>query len=807
MIDSPAPRRGDGRVVADGAFLSLNGRPFRARGTTYGSFRARGDGALFPETDRIEHDLAAMCALGLNTVRTYTLPPPDLLDLAQGYGLRLLVGLDYHDWRTEPHTGRAARRRILDAGRRAVDEALRRCAGRSHVLAVAVGNEVPVDLVRLHGTRAVADALSALVRRVHDGDPGLPATYVNFPTTEFLRVEGADLACFNVFLEDAARFRAYLASLQVGNAGRPLLVTELGLAGSVHGEAAQARLLDEQLQVIDELGVAGATVFSWTDEWAVAGNPVDGWGFGVTTAERKPKTAAGSLRGWTARSSPTDLRTTWPAFSVVVCAYDEERTLDACLRSLAGLDYPAFEVIVCDDGSTDATAEIARRHPVRLLELPHGGLSRARNAGVAAAVGDLVAFLDADATCHPDWLTHLATAFDDSDVVAAGGPNLAYPHAGRMERAVAASPGNPCEVLLGSRRAEHVAGCNMAFRRTALLDVGGFDAVYTAAGDDVDLCWRLLDRGGQIGFSASAQVHHHRRGSLTGYLRQQRGYGRAERLLARAHPHRFNRLGQARWSGRVYAPARLLPRLLLPRVYTGVAGSAPYQPAEGDRAAEAAVWGAALLPITVPVLFVSTGAAFAWPPALAVAPALLAAVAAYAAAIAASTPHPAGGRLSWRERVLVGLLHVLQPPVRAWGRIAVGPAAPGPEPDHAWAGDRLAWLSALRVDLARRGIASRLGVGGTWWDLEARRAGLVLARVNTAVAWSWEPRHRVRYRPTVAAHAAMLIILAGGLFVPALYAAAAALAAGTLVAAASLRRRLRRSLTRTTTGADTGPSG
>ncbi len=78
-------------------------------------------------------------------------------------------------------------------------------------------------------------------------------------------------------------------------------------------------------------------------------------------------------------------------------------------------------------------------------------------------------------------------------------------------------------MLIGDDRAEHVAGYNMAFRRDRLREMGGFDAVYTAAGDDVDVCWKLLDAGHEIRFSAAAQVFHRRRGTVGGYLRQQRG--------------------------------------------------------------------------------------------------------------------------------------------------------------------------------------------------------------------------------------------------------------------------------------------
>ncbi len=790
--------RSSGRVVADGKHLALDGTPFRVRGATYGSFVARLDGEPYPEPTQVKHDLTAMADAGLNTVRTYTLPPPELIDVAGELGMRVLVGLHYRDWREEPVPGRGARRRIRDAGRRAVDAAMERCAGNGTVLAVAVGNEVPADVVRVHGIGAVEATLAEMVRAVHDADGAMLATYCNFPSTEYLEVEGLDLVCFNVFLEQPDALRRYLRHLQVVAHEVPLVVSELGLASEIHGRQAQAEVLRWELEAVEEAGCAGATVFSWTDEWGVAGASVEGWGFGITDADRRPKPALDVVSTW-ARSDLADLRETWPSFTVVVCAYNEERTIEECLASLRACDYPGLEVVVCDDGSADRTLELTRRHAFRVLDLPHGGLSAARNAGLAAAAGDIVAYLDADAACHPDWPYHLAMSLEDGNVMATGGPNLPALGAGLVERAVAASPGGPVHVLVSDDRAEHVPGCNMAFRKAALAEIGGFDAVYTSAGDDVDVCWKLTDRGYDIGFSPAAQVRHHRRASVTGYLRQQRGYGRAERMLSGPHRHRFNRLGQARWRGFIYTRHASLRGLLRPVVYHGWLGSAPFQPVSRRPAQALLDWAGAMVPVAVPAAVLALVLGFVFPPAFGVAAVMAGLLALYAAATGRGAGTDRHEPRPVALRALVGFLHVAQPLARLVGRLRARPVPSAPDAPPAWTGERLIWLETFERQCAILGAMVRPGRPFDAWDLEISVGPLLTCRFSAAIVWQWARLHSCRLRPRRAVMAALAVTAAVAAFGPSVALVLPVLVvAGGVAEAAVLRSAVRRALARST---------
>ena len=726
------------RVVTDGKHLRLGPAPYRVKGVTYGHFAPRADGSLFPETRQVDRDLTAIAEQGFTVVRTYSVPPADLLDTARALGVRLLVGLRYDDWRMHAEASRECRRQVRRDGNRAVREALATLAGRPEVLAVSVGNEVPSDIVRIHGRTAVEDTLAELVDAVHAGDEDMLATYTGYPTSEYLRVEGQDLATFNVFLERADQLAPYLRHLQRVSEDRPLVLTELGLAAEVHGDAEQARSLEMQLALVDASGCAGATVFSWTDEWAVGTEPVVGWGFGLTRLDRSPRPSLDVASRW-ARREPVEVRPSWPALTVVVCAYNEERRLGSCLDSLTRVTYPDVQVLVCDDGSTDRTLEIARRSPFEVLALPHGGLSAARNAGLAVARGEIVAYLDADAACHPEWPFHLALAFEDPRVVVAGGPNLPWPDAGLVERAVALSPGNPVEVLVGDDRAEHVPGCNLAVRRCR-------------AGGDRRLRRRLHDgrrRRGRLLAADGPRWSHRLLAGRAGAPPPTRHGARLPAPAARLRPgradavgqhrHRFNRLGAARWSGFVYGGPRILPTLLRPVVYHGPMGSAPFQTEVRDRSAAVSMWASALIPLAVATGLLAVPLALLYP-AFLVVPALVAALLATYAVCVAAAVHPGPRERSpWRLRSLVGLLHVVQPVARMWGRLRGRPLPARAAVDQPWTGRREDWLRALQRDLSSRWCAVRTGPPGDTWDLQVGAGPLLRCRLRTAVRWEWDP--------------------------------------------------------------------
>src|SRR5271166_1868181 len=249
-----------------------------------------------------------------------------------------------------------------------------------------------------------------------------------------------------------------------------------------------------------------------------------------------------------------------PLVSVVVCAYNAERTMRRCLESLRTLDYANHEVIIVDDGSRDSTAEISMDFPeFRLIRQSNKGLSVARNVGMHAARGEYIAYTDSDCVVDPHWLTLIIRSIVENNFDGCGGPNYAPHEDGWIEASCAASPGAPCHVLVAEDRAEHLAGCNLVFAKSALAKIGGFDAQFRTAGDDVDICWRMLEAGYKLGFSPAAFVWHFRRNTVSAYYGQQRGYGNAEAMLYPKYPERFNIMGQIAWRGIIPGLARTIP--------------------------------------------------------------------------------------------------------------------------------------------------------------------------------------------------------------------------------------------------------
>jgi GT2 family glycosyltransferase len=550
------------RWQTDGKFFRAGEDRVWLKAVTYGPFPGG-----WPAT--FEPDFSKIVAIGCNAIRLYEMPPYELLDAAAAAGLKVFGGLKWAqnaDFLNHPGLFSAAKVELVAA--------LKQRGGHPAFAGVYVGNEIPADLVRWLRPVAVKTALEALIALGKSICPQLLFAYANFPSSEYLEPENADFTAFNVYLEDEAAFRKYLRRLHHVAGDRPLVISEFGLDSRRNGTAAQAATIAWGIQAAHELETAGLTLYAWSDRWYNAGSEVLDWDFGLLDRAGNDKPALAKVV-----ELPL-IRATAPLLpmSVIVCTRNGRQRIGACLRAIEQMSQRELETIVVDDGSDDGTAAwVSRAFPwVRLLRLEPCGLSAARNAGAALANGEILVFTDDDCAPDPEWLARFHPLFLKAEYAAACGPNLPPPPQTWEGAIVNSARGAPSHVMLDDEEAEHLPGCNLAVRKSAFVAIGGFDEQFQTAGDDVDFCWRLRDAGFRLGFVPGAFVWHWRRPSILKFFQQQRGYGRAERLLLAKHPARFSAAGHARWLGFVYGggPVRVFRNSI---IYHGPMGNAEFQ--------------------------------------------------------------------------------------------------------------------------------------------------------------------------------------------------------------------------------------
>jgi glycogen(starch) synthase len=196
--------------------------------------------------------------------------------------------------------------------------------------------------------------------------------------------------------------------------------------------------------------------------------------------------------------------------SVVINTYDRAESLRTTLAALEQLDTTAFEVVVVNGPSSDHTKEVLAEYAgrIKVARCANRNLSESRNIGIRMAAGEIVAFIDDDAYPDPAWLDRLTDAYDDPEVVAAGGPTFNFTGFGLQawysfvdrfgNSSFELEPGLASRGFAStpfSERLPYNIGTNASFRRDALIDAGGFDEHYAYYLEESDLCCRLLARG------------------------------------------------------------------------------------------------------------------------------------------------------------------------------------------------------------------------------------------------------------------------------------------------------------------------
>ena len=232
-----------------------------------------------------------------------------------------------------------------------------------------------------------------------------------------------------------------------------------------------------------------------------------------------------------------------PKTSVIVPIYNGEADLPDLIRCLQAQTYPTdrVEYLLVDNGSRDTTASLLERAATQgitfrgLQENQIQSSYAARNTGIRAATGDIIAFTDADCRPQPDWLSALILPFTDSNIGIVAGEIAALPGETLLEKHAARHNVLSQQHTLNHSFCPYGQTANLAIRRQVLQQVGLFRP-YLTTGGDADICWRIQrETDWRLHFAPTAIVQHRHRATLQEYQKQWRRYGCSNRYLHELH--------------------------------------------------------------------------------------------------------------------------------------------------------------------------------------------------------------------------------------------------------------------------------
>jgi cellulose synthase/poly-beta-1,6-N-acetylglucosamine synthase-like glycosyltransferase len=235
----------------------------------------------------------------------------------------------------------------------------------------------------------------------------------------------------------------------------------------------------------------------------------------------------------------------WPSVSVIIPAFNEQENIVRCLRGVLRQDYPErqYHVLVVDNGSSDATADLARGLGVRVINFPVGAVGGVRNRGVTASCAEIVAFLDSDCVPSPDWVRQGVQALRNNDSAVAVGGSCMAPTISSWVQQAWAEP-----LTSNPRKVRALAASSMFVWRKRFLEVGGFDEEMNA-GEDDDLSTRLARSGGSLILHPGCSVYHfgwprslrevYRRQKWQGFFQMRASNGALSASLIAVHAFSF----------------------------------------------------------------------------------------------------------------------------------------------------------------------------------------------------------------------------------------------------------------------------
>jgi cellulose synthase/poly-beta-1,6-N-acetylglucosamine synthase-like glycosyltransferase len=248
-----------------------------------------------------------------------------------------------------------------------------------------------------------------------------------------------------------------------------------------------------------------------------------------------------------------------PQVSVIIPAYNTEKTISKTLQAVLSQDFPKnqFEVLVVDDGSTDNTKKIVSKFKrVKLISIRHSGPAKARNTGAKLAKGEIIVFTDSDCIPKKNWLKSLVLPFKDKDIVCVAGSYATLNKNKLIARFIGFEIEYRHQKMKKFKTIDFVGSYNCAYKKFIFKKFHGFDESFiVASGEDTELSYRIKDAGYKVIFKPKAMVFHPHPDNLLTYIKQK--YNRAfwKVLLYKKHPKKM--------FGDRYTPRTLFPQILL----------------------------------------------------------------------------------------------------------------------------------------------------------------------------------------------------------------------------------------------------